>query len=85
MFSLECDKCCNSLVPDELLTIDEYMKDMSYILDDIGELQEASIQQYLVYRCNFCGNVKRFTYKEWEKLFRFKIAKIVMQLKKDKC
>lgn len=84
MFSLECDKCANALVIDEKATLDEYMKDMNYLVDDVGNLQENSIQQYLVYRCVFCGEVKKITYKEWEKFIRFKIAKLAMNLRKQK-
>jgi len=84
MFSLECDKCGNALIPNERLTIDEYMKDMSYLIDSIEEIQESSVQQYLIYQCNFCNAIRKFTYKEWEKLIRLKSAKIAIQLRKQK-
>lgn len=84
MFDLECEKCGNSLQIDEYLTAKEYSKDMNYLVDEIGHLVESTIQKYLIYRCNICGIVYKFTYKEWEELIRIKVAKIAMDLRKQK-
>jgi len=83
MFTLECDKCGGMMIPDEKLTIDFYMKDMNYVMDNFGEIQEASVQQYLIYKCSFCGFIHRFTYKEWERLIRIKSSKIALKLRKQ--
>lgn len=82
MFILECEKCSGKLIVDETATTVEYAKDMDYCVDELGELQEKSIQEYLVYRCNKCGREYKFTYKNWEKRMRIKLAKEAMQLRK---
>jgi len=54
MLPIKCDKCAGNLRIDEPLTIEEYMKDMDYFVDEVGVLQESSIQQYMFYRCSVC-------------------------------
>jgi len=67
---------------DELATRDEYLKDVGCMVDESGRLIEDTIQQYLIYRCQNCNSTFKLTYKEWERLFRMKVAWEVMQLKK---
>jgi uncharacterized protein with von Willebrand factor type A (vWA) domain len=83
MFNLECEKCGSELLIDENLTLDEYMKDMDYLVDEISDIQEASIQQYLIYRCCRCGAEYKFTYKEWERRIRIKTANLAMKLRQQ--
>ncbi len=86
MFSLKCEKCDNNgmIVINEKLTLDEYMKGANYLVDELGELQEASIQQHLIYQCIKCEELYKFTYRDWEKLMRMQIAKDVMSIRKQK-
>ena len=84
MFVVDCMKCGNPLMLDEISTRDEYLKDMAYMVDEEGRLIEDTIQQYLIYRCQGCNSTYKLTYKEWEKLFRLKVAWEVMQLRKAK-
>lgn len=83
MFVLSCNDCGGRLILDELATVDEYTKDMDYIVDEIGDLLEKSIQKYLIYRCADCHTTDKFTYKEWEERMRMKIAKEAMGLRKQ--
>ena len=69
---------------DEYKTIEEYMKDMDYFVDETGKLQEASIQQYMFYKCSGCGELYKFTYKDWERRMRLRIAQETMDLRKQK-
>jgi hypothetical protein len=84
MFIISCDECGGDLIIDETLTVKEYMKDMDYFVDEEGKLQEASIQQYLYYQCTKCRKVFKFTYKDWEKRMRLRIAKDAMMFRKQK-
>jgi hypothetical protein len=84
MFDLECEKCGGMIQIDEYLTAEEYGKDMDYLVDEVGHLVESTIQKYLVYRCISCDATYRFTYKDWEKHIRVKVAKIAMDLRKQK-
>ncbi len=83
MFVLSCDECGGKLILDELTTMVEYSKDMDYFVDEIGELQEKSIQKYLIYKCEDCTKDYKFTYKDWETRMRMKIAKEAMGLRKQ--
>ena len=83
MFEIECSECGNNLIIDEQATKDEYLKDMSYLFDSDDKIIESTIQQYLIYKCLDCGAVYKYTYKDWEKLLRYKIAKEVMEVKKQ--
>jgi len=84
MFSLECEKCGSLIQIDEHITAEEYSKDMDYLVDEVGYLVESTIQKYLIYKCSNCGATYRFTYKDWEKLIRIKVAKVAMSLRKQK-
>jgi hypothetical protein len=84
MFDLECEKCGELIQIDEYLTAEEYSKDMDYLVDEAGHLVESTIQKYLIYRCVVCGINYRFTYKDWEKRIRIKVAKMAMDLRKQK-
>lgn len=84
MFDIECEKCGALLRIDEKATIDSYQRDMDYLVDDVGEIIESSIQDYLVYRCIGCGSTYNFTYKDWESKYRKYIAKEAMEVRKQK-
>jgi len=82
MFDILCDNCGEELVIDEMLTMDEYNKDMDYLLDEKGKIIESSLNQYLIYRCCLCDEVYKFTYKDWEKRYREKVATEIMEVRK---
>jgi hypothetical protein len=84
MLPIVCDKCNGELVLDEALTIEEYMKDMDYFVDELGNIQDSCIQQYMFYVCSFCKTAYKFTYKDWEQRMRLRIAKEAMDLRKQK-
>ena len=84
MFDLECEKCGSSIQIDEYLTAEEYSKDMNYLVDEVGHLVKSTIQKYLIYNCAMCGATYKFTYKDWEELIRIKVAKMAMNLRKQK-
>jgi len=81
MFTINCKKCDNDLMIDEMATMDEYNKDMNYLVDDIDKIIESTIQQYLIYKCIGCGEVYKYTYKNWEEQIRSRIAKEVMEIR----
>ena len=83
-FNLNCDNCGGLIYFDESATINAYSHDMDYKVDDTGKLVESLIQQYIVYTCGSCGESFRFTYKDWEKRMRLKLAYHVMNVKKAK-
>jgi len=84
MLSIRCEKCDGVLVADEVATTTMYLKDdFNYIVSlDTGKLEEDSIQDYLIYRCNKCGSIFNITYKEWDRRYRIEIANEVMEIRK---
>ena len=79
---MRCKKCDQLLVLDEAITVAQYYKDMDYLVDDLGEIIEKTLQNYLIYKCIGCNSVEKFTYKDWELLQRRQIAKSVMEFRK---
>jgi len=84
MLDLECDVCSSKLVVDVKETIDAYSEDMDYILDDMGDIVEKTLQEYLVYKCQDCGKIYKLTYVDWELRMRKLIAYRVMEVRKQK-
>lgn len=84
MFRIECEKCGEDLMIDDRLTMDEYLKDMDYLINETGEIVEASLQEYLIYKCPLCESTYKYTYKEWEELYRKRLAKEIMEVRKIK-
>ena len=82
MFEIKCERCGSKVIPDEMSTRDEYLKDMSYMVDVNGKLLDSSVQQYLIYMCIKCGESYKLSHKEWEKRFRKKIAEDTMHVRK---
>jgi DNA-directed RNA polymerase subunit RPC12/RpoP len=82
MFEISCEKCGGELMVDIKMTMDEYNKDVSYLVDEIGKIMESTVQQYLIYKCLDCDAIYKYTYKDWEKQLRLKIANEVMEMKK---
>jgi len=83
MFTIECDNCGGDLYIDGVATFDSYMSDVNYLVDETGSIVEKSLQQFLVYKCQICGSSYKFTYREWEKRYREKIAREVMEVRKQ--
>ena len=82
MFDIKCEKCSNVLIIDQQATAAQFYKDMDYMVDDVGEIIEKTLQNYLIYKCAVCKSKQKYTYKDWELLYRKKIAKDIMQTKK---
>ena len=83
MFEINCEKCGGELAIDMIATRDEFNKDMNYLVDDKNKVIESTIQQYLIYKCLDCGAIYKYTYKDWERLIRIKIANEIMEIKKQ--
>ena len=63
------------------LTFERYSEPESFILDDVDKLVDGIIGDYLVYRCEKCGAVESYTFKDIERMFRKEISKRVMDVK----
>jgi hypothetical protein len=82
MIDIECDNCGNQLYIDDVETANEYGKELSVLLTEDGDLMEDTIPGYLVYKCPACELSYKFSYKDWEKRYRFKIVNQVMEFRK---
>lgn len=66
---------------DPQLTFERYSEPESFILDDVDKLVDGIIGDYLVYRCEKCGAVESYTFKDIERMVRKEISKRVMDVK----
>ena len=81
-YSIECEECEGELVLDEELTISFYYDDKPFKVKETGEIIEDTLNTHLTYRCLDCEKLFHYTYKEWERKFREKLAKFVTRTKK---
>lgn len=84
LFEIRCDDCAGSLMIDMKETMDAYYKDMDYLVNEVNHIVEATLQNYLIYRCTTCDKTFKFTYADWEKRMRELIAMEVMEVRKHK-
>ena len=84
MYDITCDDCGSVLNIDMYKTMDEYYKDMDYIVGDTERIASDTVQKYLIYKCDLCNKVYKLTYKEWEERFRIDVAHKVMEVRKQK-
>ena len=84
MFDIMClEKNCNGyLVMDKTATYRNYYKNGDFKLDENGELDENSLNKYLIYRCSKCNKKSKLTYEEWFYLMRKTIARTVLEVKR---
>jgi len=85
MFNIECENCGNNMTIDLDINIDEYLKEgVDFRLDKDGNVPDIDVPAYIVYYCPLCESKFKYTYEEWEKAFRQKIAKEVLEIRKKK-
>ncbi len=83
LYDIECEECGSVLLLDEELTIDFYYADEPFKVKEDGEIIEDTINKYLVYRCMGCEKYFKYTYQDWERLFRIKLSTLVTEVKKS--
>jgi len=84
VFTILCDKCKSKLIIDEMSTIDSYLADADFSVDESGKIKDEVLVQYLIYRCPKCNETYKFTYKEWELRYRRSLAQDAMEYRKQK-
>lgn len=79
--SLKCSFCEEgNLYYNQRLTFIDYTSPTSFTLDDIDDIVDGIINQYLVYECDNCGSYSRFTMRDLEKKIRKHMSAIAMTL-----
>jgi hypothetical protein len=58
-----------------------YSMPESFVLDEVDELLDGIIGQYIVYKCDECGAIERYTLKDIEKMIRKEISRRVINAK----
>lgn len=84
MFTIDCEACGEDLMVDLHETSEDYYKDINYLINETGDIIEATLQKYLIYKCPLCKGIYKYTYKDWEERIRRKIAKEIMEVRKVK-
>lgn len=79
LFEIKCNFCKEGTMHyNQKFTFDAYSIPENFVLEDIDKIVDGIIGEYLVYVCNKCGSVEKFTYKELEKIERRRISQIVI-------
>jgi len=71
-----CEK--GEMFYNQSLTFYDYSLPENFVLDDITNLVDGILNEYLVYECNYCGSIEKLTYKEIEKNERHRISQLVI-------
>ncbi len=74
MIEILCDECNGNMFVDEVKTLQEYARELGYEILTGGEIKDNSLQNYTVFRCGLCSNIKKMTFEELEFQFRRSIA-----------
>lgn len=76
---LDCDLCGHgAMIYNEQATIDAYVELYISKTEKLYKIVDDNLNKYLIFSCYSCGNQKRYTYKEVEKLLRKDITKRIM-------
>jgi DNA-directed RNA polymerase subunit M/transcription elongation factor TFIIS len=59
-------------------SFDAFSDPRTFVLEDIDNIVDGIISEFLVYQCHKCGHTERLTYKEIERRERKRISQIVM-------
>lgn len=63
---------------DQNHTFLDYSLPETFVLDDVDKIVDGIMCQYLIYRCNKCKSIEKFTYKEIERRERKRMSMLVM-------
>jgi len=79
--NLRCDFCSDGILyydPSE--TTDSYFVPETFMLSEIKEIIDTTINEYLVFKCPVCGMSKKYTLKNIEKKIREDIYKVIKNM-----
>lgn len=79
--NLFCDFCEEGRIyydPEE--TFRSYFVPETFALKDIKDLIDKSINEYLVFKCPMCGQIKKYTFKDIEKKVRENMYKRIIHM-----
>jgi len=60
------------------LSFSDFALPESFVFDDVDNIVDGFINNYLVYECNNCGAIEKLTFKEIEERERRRLSQLVM-------
>ena len=81
-YTIECEKCRGEVILEEELTLDFYSEELPFRVKETGDIIEDTINSYLIYRCTKCEQYFKYNYKDWERLYRIKLERVITEAKK---
>jgi predicted RNA-binding Zn-ribbon protein involved in translation (DUF1610 family) len=66
MIEFLCPKCNAVMVLNESKTLELFSRELGYKVLEGGDIDIATLQDYLAYTCPACGTIKKYTLKEVE-------------------
>ena len=71
MNNLKCDFCEEGhLYYDPKETLNSYFVPETFVLAEMGEIIDKTINEYLVFKCGMCKSIVKYTFKDIEKKIR---------------
>jgi hypothetical protein len=75
---IKCESCGGSLNYSNNGTVEAYTSSATFDIDNIENIVDGIIAEYLVFECSVCGDKYRYTFKEIEKIARKELSRMVM-------
>lgn len=84
LIEIKCDKCKKGrIVFDYDITLNNLLINVDFHNDLIKYIQDKWVSSVLYYKCDNCGNVVEYTFKEIEEKARESVARDVMNIRKQ--
>lgn len=75
---IRCESCGSNLNYSNTDTIEAYTSPYTFDINNIENIVDGMLSEYLVFRCVNCGERYRYTFKEIEKIARKELSRMVM-------
>ena len=75
---LKCEVCDGPLNYSNEYTFEAYTSPATFDIDNIENIVDGILAEYLVFECPNCSNKYRYTFKEIEKMARRELSRMVM-------
>lgn len=82
MFTLLCEKCKGNIFPDEQATLEKFLSKVDYVRDDLDNICDIAINNFIIYKCDYCGATYELQLRDVERKLREKIAHDVKAVRK---
>lgn len=83
MYDIICEDCNEQLEFNYEITLQDYLKNINVLEDDLDKVLGDSIESPLVYVCSGCENTYKYTYKDVIEKIKLLLRWDLMKLRKS--